>query len=268
MVVSARRSRRDRAPRGPRQRLGTSTIEAPSSSASAQACSGPAPPNATSAKSLGSWPRSTETTRKARSISALTTSTTASGSMPPSARSAASASSSRPAGETRRQAAEQEVGIRHGRRRTAAAVAGRAGVRPGALRADAQRAACVPPDDRAAAGTDRVDVDHREPDRERRPPLFPRCALPCPPAMRQTSVEVPPMSNAIAFSQPAERGDPLGSHHPCGRAGDEDHRRVRRRPRRSSRRRPDDRITSGSGSPAAAAEPPSERRYRAATGAR
>ena len=37
----------------------------PSSSASAQPCSGPAPPNGTSVKSRGSWPRSTETTRSA-----------------------------------------------------------------------------------------------------------------------------------------------------------------------------------------------------------
>ena len=46
-----------------------------------------------------------------------------------------------PAGETRRQAAQQEVGVGHGPRRTAACVARRAGVRPGALRADAQGAA-------------------------------------------------------------------------------------------------------------------------------
>ena len=64
---------------------GTSTVSMPSSSASAQAWSGPAPPNATSAKSRGSWPRSTETTRSARSISAFTTRSTACGSMPANA---------------------------------------------------------------------------------------------------------------------------------------------------------------------------------------
>ena len=45
---------------------GTSTVRMSSSSASAHACSGPAPPKATSAKSRGSRPCSTETTRSAR----------------------------------------------------------------------------------------------------------------------------------------------------------------------------------------------------------
>ena len=62
---------RARAPRARRPRPGTSTVEIPSSSASSHACSGPAPPKATSAKSRGSCPRSTETTRSARSISAF-----------------------------------------------------------------------------------------------------------------------------------------------------------------------------------------------------
>ena len=66
----------------------------PSSSASAQPCSGPAPPNATSAKSRGSRPCSTETTRRARTISAFTTSIAPAGSIPPRARCAASRSSS------------------------------------------------------------------------------------------------------------------------------------------------------------------------------
>jgi hypothetical protein len=42
---------------------GTSTRSMPSSSASAQPCSGPAPPNGTRVKSRGSCPRSTDTTR-------------------------------------------------------------------------------------------------------------------------------------------------------------------------------------------------------------
>ncbi len=77
-----------------------------------------------------------------------------------------SAVQSEPARQRRRQTAEQEVGVRDGRSRAAVSVAGRAGHRAGALRADAQRAAGIAPDDRAAAGADRVDVDHREPDRE------------------------------------------------------------------------------------------------------
>ncbi len=47
----------------------------PSCSAIAQACSGPAPPNATSASPRGSMPRSTVITRTAPAISALATRT-------------------------------------------------------------------------------------------------------------------------------------------------------------------------------------------------
>ena len=124
----------------------------PSSSASAHACSGPAPPNATSAKSRGSWPRSTETTRSARTISALTTSITAAGSMPPSARArprrgrARSRPAARAGSRPSRRLASVTVGSA-----AAAAVAGGPGIGAGALRADAQRAARVEPDDRAAA---------------------------------------------------------------------------------------------------------------------
>ena len=49
--------------------------------------------------------------------------------------------------------------------RAAVAVAGRPGPRAGALRADPQHAALVDPGDRAAAGADRADVDHRDLDR-------------------------------------------------------------------------------------------------------
>ena len=61
------------------------------------------------------------------------------------------------------QAAEHEVGVGHGGLLAAAAVAGGAGVGARAVRADAQRAAAVDPRDRAAAGADGVDVDHRQP---------------------------------------------------------------------------------------------------------
>ena len=55
--------------------------------------------------------------------------------------------------------AEQHVAVGHGQR-TAAAVAGRAGVGAGRIRADAQ-ARAVEMQDRAAAGRDRVDAHHR-----------------------------------------------------------------------------------------------------------
>ena len=149
----------------------------PSSSASAHACSPPAPPNATSANSRGSSPRSTEITRSARPISALATRTT------PSAVSSASRSSSLPSvssaclralGRQRQLAAElgavaevaeQQVGVGHRRLLAALAVGGRARVGARRARADAQRAARIGPRDRAAAGADRVDVDHRQLDR-------------------------------------------------------------------------------------------------------
>ena len=52
---------------------GSTTWRIPKSSASSHACIGPAPPNASSAKSRGSKPRSTVITRIARSMLALTT---------------------------------------------------------------------------------------------------------------------------------------------------------------------------------------------------
>src|SRR2546425_1226774 len=51
------------------------TARIPSASAIAQACKGPAPPNATSTSSVGSTPRSTVTTRTARSMAAATSRT-------------------------------------------------------------------------------------------------------------------------------------------------------------------------------------------------
>ena len=51
---------------------GTITGKEPISSATAFACSGPAPPNATSANSRGSWPRCTEITRSAPAMFSLT----------------------------------------------------------------------------------------------------------------------------------------------------------------------------------------------------
>ena len=68
--------------------------------------------------------------------------------------------------EIRVDAAEHDVGVGRRRRRAAAAVAGRARHRAGALRADAQQSALVDPGDRAAAGADGADVDHRHLDRQ------------------------------------------------------------------------------------------------------
>ena len=63
------------------------------------------------------------------------------------------------------QVAEQEVGVGDRRLGAAAPVAGRTRVGARAARTDAQRAAGVAPADRAAAGADRVDVEHRQGER-------------------------------------------------------------------------------------------------------
>ena len=149
----------------------------PSSSAMSAACRPPAPPKDSSASSRGSTPRSTVITRSARTISALATrrmpSAHSSGS---SSRLSASCFTARSGGVAverdvaaqRRpggQQAEQQVGV--GDRRLGAAVAVAGGPGPGArgARADAQGAARVAPADRAAAGADGVDVEHRQRDR-------------------------------------------------------------------------------------------------------
>ena len=65
-------------------------------------------------------------------------------------------------GRRRVQVAEQEVRVGDRGLGAAAGVAGGAGIRPGRLWPDPKRAAVVEPADRAAAGADRVDVDHRQ----------------------------------------------------------------------------------------------------------
>ena len=62
--------------------------------------------------------------------------------------------------------AADDVRVGDGRRRAAAAVAGRARVGAGGARAHAQHAPGVLPDDAAAAGPYRRDVDHRRTDRQ------------------------------------------------------------------------------------------------------
>ena len=71
-----------------------------------------------------------------------------------------------PAGQARGKPAEQEVRVGHRRPRPAPPVAGGPGIGAGALGADAQRAARVAPDDRAAARADGLQVDHRQPQRQ------------------------------------------------------------------------------------------------------
>ncbi len=72
-----------------------------------------------------------------------------------------------PAGERAiaRQVAEQQVGVGDRRPLASASVAGGPGLGPGRLRTDAQRTARVAPCDRAPAGADGVDVEHRQRER-------------------------------------------------------------------------------------------------------
>ena len=162
-------STRARRPTARPRAAGRSPLACRARPATAHACSGPAPPNATSARSRASTPRSTVTTRTARSMAASTTATT------PSAvtRSRSSARSCRrhvePAEAGERgfggDAREHEIGVGHRRLLAAAPVAGGAGDGARALGADDERAAGVESRDRAATGADRVDVERRQPDR-------------------------------------------------------------------------------------------------------
>ena len=137
------------------------------------ACIPPAPPNARSAKSRGSWPRSTETTRIARSMLALATLDDAFGQRRYGRADRAGHFGRHPPdsidveGHATAQEilgiepAQQQVGVGH-RQLAARAIADRPGHRASASRSDAQRAAAVHVGDRSAARADRVNVDHRQ----------------------------------------------------------------------------------------------------------
>ncbi|GIU87056.1 MAG: hypothetical protein KatS3mg009_1571 [Acidimicrobiia bacterium] len=135
-----------------------------------QAWSGPAPPNATSARSRGSTPRATVTARTASSIAASTTATTPAASTPARASAARAAPTSRRPnpGNAACGSMRPSTQVRVGDRGVAPAapVAGRAGHRARAARPDGQRAARVEGRDRAPARADRVHVERGEPDRE------------------------------------------------------------------------------------------------------
>ena len=70
------------------------------------------------------------------------------------------------ADQRRRNAAEHQIGVGDGRLVAAVRVAHRAGLGAGALRADLEMAFAGDPGDRAAAGADGLDVDHRDAHRE------------------------------------------------------------------------------------------------------
>ena len=151
-------------------------------SASATACSGPAPPKPISVKLRGSMPLATELALIASAMLLLT--------ILQNAERRIDRAHGQLVGDVRRRsparasawldlqvAAEELLGVepaqhhlRIGHRRLGAAlaVAGRAGIRAGRARADAERVARVDIGDRAAAGADRVDIDHRHQHRQLR----------------------------------------------------------------------------------------------------
>ncbi len=163
-----------------------------------------------------------------------------------------------PAGELRRQPAEQQVRVGHGRA-AAGAVAGGPGIGARALRPDADRPARVETDERAAAGADGVQVDGRQPDREAADDALGDALGRAAAESRQTSVDVPPMSKAIAFSNPARRAT---SPAPTTPAAGPETRIVAGCAAASSTEAtpPDDCMTSGSGRPASRAPAASARR--------
>ena len=190
-------------------RAGTITAAIPSASASAQACSGPAPPNATSASPRGSTPRSTVTRRTASSMAALTTAITSVGvDAAPSQRRRRRLDG--PGGRARRRwrlggdgPATRLASVTVGA--PAAAVAGRPGPGPGAAgpatcsAPPASRSAIEPPPaPMVCTSSDGSRIGN--PATRRSPAGAGR-----PPSTRQTSVLVPPMSKVTASSNPAPR---------------------------------------------------------------
>ena len=155
--------------------------------------------------------------------------------------------------------AEQQVGVGDGGLGAAAPVAGGAGVGAGRARADPQRPARVSPADRAAAGTDRVNVDHRQLDDAAADP--PRVGPPHLPVLDHADVargaaHVEAEGVAVA----AGAGQQRGADRAAGRAGEDAPGAGPRRLGGARRRRRRTASQPVSGSPAAAAASPSRPR--------
>ena len=157
------------------------TCGMPSACARSQACRPPAPPKATSAKFRGSWPRSIETTRSARSMLAFTTRMTPSANcsrdnepcaLQPLASAGLGARQSSANSPPRNKSgckrpSSRLASVTVGRVR-AAAIADGAGIGARGLRPNPQRAAGVEARQRSAASADGVNVEHRNAHRETR----------------------------------------------------------------------------------------------------
>ena len=157
---------------------GTRSSRIPRAAATSRAWSGPAPPKATRVKSRGSWaPLHRDGADRAHHVGDHHPDRPVRGSFHLASELACDACE-RPRGPvavqghppaeqpSTRQPAEQQVGVGDGRGGSAPTVAGRAGVRPRALRPDLEQSIPVEPGDGAAARPDRLYVDAREPDRK------------------------------------------------------------------------------------------------------
>ena len=222
-----------------------------------QACSGPAPPNATSSRSRGSWPCSTLTTRIARTISWLATATIPGrgrahvrGTRPATVATARPAAAGRAA--VRRPAARpRPAGPAPGWRRSRSAAGAAAAV---AGRARDRRPRCAGPTRSAPPSSIQAMLPPPAPtvwmssigSRTGSPATVRSVERPAPPPrISETSQLVPPMSKAIASRAPPEAstaatppaGPDSSSRAGCAAASASEHRP------------PLDCISSGSGSP-------------------
>ena len=228
----------------------------PSSSASAQACSGPRRRRRRARSSRGSRPRSTVITRSARAISALATahdaerglrarrgpSSRAERRRAPPRRAPRSSVTSPPSTAPSAEVAEHEVRVGHRRLLAAAAVAGRAGLGARRARADPQRAAGVEPRDRAAAGADRVHVDHRQPDRHARDHRLGRRPAPRRRPRRDVGARAAHVEGEHVL-EAARARDVRRADDAAGRPGEHARRRPRGRRRSTSTTPPEDCMT-------------------------
>ena len=130
-----------------------------------------------------------------------------------------------PAGQDGREPAEEQIRVGHRGGGSASAVARRSRVGAGAARTDSQCPALVTPDDRAAAGPDRVNIHHRQPNRE-------PCHVPTEAPFRLPVRDQADVRGGAAHvegdgvSEPCSCGDPLRAYDSACRAGHEDQRRM------------------------------------------
>ena len=147
-----------------------------------------------------------------------------------------------------RQPSQREVRIRDGRLRPAASVARRAGIGAGALWSDPQRPTPITPDDRAAAGTHRMQVDRGKTDRK---PVDGALGRPLR-AAAQGDADVRGRPTHVERDRILDRGeprDPRSADDSGRRARDENRRRMGRsfRGRRDPSRRAHDKRLGQSG---------------------